>query len=94
MIFRSLLVFTLLAGCTDFPALEGTVSPAARNADYPTLVSIEPMLQAAEAARLSPGATPAGDLNSRLARLRARARALRGPVIGAATLARMRAGIR
>jgi hypothetical protein len=36
---RCLIICTLLAGCAEFPELDGTVSEEARNAPFPKLVN-------------------------------------------------------
>lgn len=82
-----------LAGCTDFPALDGTISPALQNAPYPDLVPLSPIVAQAGAADYG-GASAAADLAPRLAALRARAAGLRGPVIPAPTRSRMLRGLR
>ncbi len=67
---RMCLVLTLcLAACADFPALDGTISDAARDAPYPKL-------QALPDANIG---LPVADvtLNDRIAALRARAARLR-----------------
>ena len=72
----SLLLLPLLAACATFPALDGTISDAARNAPYPTLTPVPPL----------PGATvDAADaaMAARIAALQARAARLRGMDIGA-----------
>ena len=37
-------IFVALAGCADFPALDGTISVAARAAPYPQLVQLAQIL--------------------------------------------------
>ena len=79
----------LLAGCSTFPQLDDRISPAAEAAPYPDLVALAPILAAADGAA---GRSPPV-LAGRLAALRARATALRGPVVDPATRARMRRGV-
>lgn len=79
-----------LAACTQFPELDARLTEADRTAPYPALVPLAPLLARADAA----SAAPVADLAGRLAALNARAAALRGPVIDAATTGRMAAGVR
>jgi hypothetical protein len=74
MRLTALLPFALSA-CATFPALEGTISDAARQAPYPDLT----------AAPLAPVATDAEEdmLTSRIAALQARAARIRRINIGA-----------
>ena len=74
-----LLVLSMSA-CTQFPALDRTITPALENADYPDLVPVEPLLASATEGRVDPDATQA-QLQGRLARLRSRAARLRGSVL-------------
>ena len=65
----------ILTACTSFPALDGTISDAARDAPYPTLTPIP----------LAPPATgdDAADIQSRVTALQARAARLRQTDIAA-----------
>jgi hypothetical protein len=82
----------LLAGCADAPSLDGRISAAAAAAPYPQLQPLAPLLaQAALPGRITPASTVQMDGNT--AGLRARAAALRGPVVDAATRARMQRAI-
>lgn len=66
----------LLAGCAPFPDLDGSIPDAARNADFPELRPVEPIL--ARAAVRSPDTDKAqGLLEARVAALNARADRLR-----------------
>ena len=88
-------VFILLIGlaaCTEFPALDGTVPPAAANGP-PDLVPLAPLLAQANATDRG-AADVQSALTPRLANLRARAARLRGPVIPPAARARMLRGVR
>lgn len=82
-----------LGACADFPQLDDRLDDAALAADYPTLLPLDPLL--ARAANQTTAITSASEANfdSRIATLRARAIQLRGPVIDAATRARMRRGV-
>ncbi|MEZ5714129.1 MAG: hypothetical protein R3D85_02475 [Paracoccaceae bacterium] len=77
--------------CAEVPALDGTVPPALERADYPMLVPVEPILAAAGEVQIQPE-TEAG-IRARVARLKARAARLRGPIVDGGTRARMRAGV-
>lgn len=88
-----ILLAVLLAACTEFPALEGTIDPSLANAPYPSLVPLGPVL--AQAGASDRGAALVEQaLSPRLTNLRARADGLRGPVIPAAARARMLRGVR
>ena len=89
---RVLILCLLLGGCADAPSLDGRISAAAAAAPYPTLQPLVPLLaRAAAPGRITPQTTSAAQ--GEAAGLRARAAALRGPVIDAATRARMQRGI-
>jgi len=82
-----------LGACAEFPQLDNRLDAAALAADYPILQPLDPLL--AQAAIQTDTITPASeaDFDRRIATLRARAARLRGPVIDAAPLARMRRGV-
>ncbi|MFG6509881.1 hypothetical protein ACGYK6_13045 [Sulfitobacter sp. 1A15333] len=67
-----LLGVSLLAGCTQFPELDRTITPALEAAPYPDLVPIDPLLAKATAGRIDPARTEAA-LTGRAANLEARA---------------------
>ncbi|MDF1728819.1 MAG: hypothetical protein P1U53_13840 [Sulfitobacter sp.] len=69
-----------LIGCTQFPELDGTVSPEVQNAPYPALLPLEPILVQAAPSPLDTEAVQS-NLDSRIAGLRARADRLRGPIL-------------
>jgi hypothetical protein len=78
-----------LTGCTQFPALEGTVAPGLENADFPALVPLETLKARAAPVIVDPIKTTQ-TLEARVASLRARARALQQrAVVDAATRRRM-----
>ncbi len=81
----------LLAGCSDFPELDDAVSPTARKAGFPNLLPIDQLIAGAQEVQITEETVTT--LQARIARLNARAARLRGPVIDAATRARMRAAI-
>ena len=75
-----------LAACVERPDVAARIDPAALAAPTPALVPLGPLLASAAAL----GATPvAGPPEGRIAALNARAARLRGPVVDAATRARM-----
>ncbi|MFD2738460.1 hypothetical protein ACFSUD_02660 [Sulfitobacter aestuarii] len=82
-----------LFGCTQFPALDATITPALEQADYPALVPLEPLLAEAQAPGIDEAQTRAGMEND-IAALRARSAALRGPLLSPAERARLTAGRR
>ena len=83
-----LLLCLLITGCTPFPELEARISPEARRAPYPALLPMDALLARRGTDRLAPEA--ADEMKARVARLRARARALAArPVLTAAERARL-----
>ena len=89
-LFLSCLV---LAACSQFPELEGTISPDLAGTDYPALVPIEQLLADSAPVVSDPAAT-SQSLEERVAALRNRARLLqRRAVVDSATRARLLAGI-
>lgn len=85
------LTAALLAGCTGFPRLDGTISAHARRADYPRLAPIDQLIAGADDQQITD--VTIGGLQARIAGLRARAARLRGPVVDPATRARMQAAL-
>ena len=85
----------LTAACTQFPELDATLDQATLDAPYPDLVPLGPLLAQADgiAQTGQTSATAQASFDSRLARLRAQAARLRGPVVDRATRARMARGI-
>lgn len=83
------LAFVLLTACTDhLPDIDSTISKAARDADYPTLRPLPELIARAEAGSTVVVETEA--LKRRVARLKARARALKGrSIIDGATRLRL-----
>lgn len=68
-----LLFVAALAGCVEFPDLDGAITPAARAAAYPKVAPLETVL----ATQPGDGETEMAVLASRAAALRARAERLR-----------------
>ena len=86
------LLVLMLGGCADAPSLDGRISPAAAAAPYPVLQPLGPLLaQAAVPGQIT--AASIAQMDGGTAQLRARAAALRGPVVDAATRARMQSAI-
>lgn len=88
--FLSLLL--VLGACAEFPSLDNRISTTARDAPYPRLTNIDPLLAQASIPVPATNAV-AQDVNARIARLTQRANALRGPIIEPATLAQMQRGV-
>lgn len=82
-------VFVLLSACADFPELEGTVSPEAANAPFLDFLTVDELERVESAAAAPQDDARADPLAARLARLRARADALRGPVFSTGDRARL-----
>ena len=80
-----------LAACADVPALEDRIDAAARDAPYPALINIDPLL--AQASTATPALAIEQDVTARAAALRARANRLRGPIIAPGLRARMARGV-
>lgn len=80
-----------LAGCSDFPELDGAVAPGLERAAYPRLVPVEPLIAGAQDTQIT-DETEAG-IAARVAALRARAARLRGSIVDDGTRERMRAGV-
>lgn len=79
-----------LCACTQFPELDGTVTPDLENADFPDLVPLEPLLARTQPVVANPVQTTQA-LEARLSALRARARVLQGrSIVDSDTRARLR----
>jgi hypothetical protein len=82
------LALLALTGCTQFPALDRTITPAMEAADYPELVPLDPLLAGIRDSAVDPVEMETA-LSGRLARLRAKAARLRGPILSAGERARL-----
>lgn len=84
-----------LVACAEFPQLDGTIDAAARAASYPTLQPLAPLLANAASMQTTGQFSDAANasFDARVAQLQNRAARLRGPVIDAATRAKMRRGV-
>ena len=92
--------FTVLAatlalaeGCTQFPELDRTLTPALEAQDYPALVPLAPVLASAQTTTVEPAQTSAA-LDARISALKARAARLRGSVLSGAERQRLAEGLR
>ncbi|WP_339821036.1 hypothetical protein [Sulfitobacter dubius] len=79
---------SLIAGCTQFPALDRTITPELDAASFPDIVPIDPLLAQATAGRIDPVRTEA-ELSGRAAQLDARAGRIGSNSTDAATAARV-----
>lgn len=85
---RAFALLLALAACSDFPVFDATIDAAARAAPYPTLTPLDPVLAAADApSAITP--TSVAQTDSAIADLRARAAALRRPVLSGADRTRL-----
>ena len=82
-----------LTACTQFPELDRAITPELKEADYPALVPVEPLLTRATEGRVDP-VTTQSNLEGRVARLRARAALLRGSVLTGRERQRLAQGLR
>ncbi|MFT5630636.1 MAG: hypothetical protein ACI82I_001892 [Gammaproteobacteria bacterium] len=95
MRFILILALATTGACTAFPDLDARVDAATRNAAYPTLQSLGPLIAHASDLETNGQITPASvaAFNSRIANLRSKAARLRAPIIDTATQTRMRRGV-
>lgn len=91
LVFGAALV--LLGACTQFPALDRTLSPELVSAEFPALVPIDPILAAAQTDGVDPKQTTA-TIDARVAALKARAARLGGSVLSGAERQRLSQGFR
>lgn len=82
--------FSVLTACATFPELDAQVDPAIMQADFPAFLTTTEMQQIGD----FDGARPVVNVTSRIARLRARAQALRGSILSSADRARLSQNIR
>lgn len=85
--YLTLSIILCLAGCSQFPELDDTISPAARAAAYPDLVPAEDLRAELANAQITDDTT--SSLEARVAALQARAARLRGTVIDQASRNRL-----
>lgn len=84
-------ICAVLGACATFPEVDAAQARLATNQPAPQLVPIEGLIAQAGPGRASEAASTA--LAARAANLRARSRAMRGPVHSPATRARLAAAI-
>lgn len=87
-----LITLAVLTGCANVPEIGERVAPDLRDAPFPKLLPIDGLLAQTPAPQEEAAEITAG-LDARVARLRARADALRGAVIDPATRQRMQDGV-
>lgn len=89
------LALLILSACTQFPELDARVGPDATRGPYPDLVPVAPLVARADGLEASPTTSPEAlaNVDARIARLKARAAGLRGPVIPAPVRTRMLRGV-
>ena len=92
-LIAALALTATLAGCAQFPELEGTIVPNDVNAARQTLVPLAPLVARANDVTVTSESATISQ-SPRLGTLRNRASALRGPVIDPVTRARMLRGVR
>ena len=85
-------LFLMAAGCTDVPELGGRVAPDLRAAPFPKLLPLEKVLAQKPPAQQQSEEIQS-DLAARVARLQARANALRGSVVDEPTRRRLSNGV-
>ncbi len=78
-------------GCTQFPELDDSLSPAAQAAPYPTLVPLERIMAIGSSPRIEVG--PDEMMAARIAALRLRAARLQGSVLDSPSRVRLQAGV-
>jgi len=84
-------ILTVLAGCSQFPEVDDTVSDETQDVAYPDLVPLDSLKARLSDPRITPDMAPT--LEARIARLKWRAARLRGTIIDADTRRRMRDGV-
>ena len=95
MRFILLLALVTLEACADFPDLDARVSGATRDAAYPKLEPLGPLIARVQILDTSDGVIPTSVVafNDRINNLLAKSARIRGPVIDMATHNRMRGGV-
>lgn len=83
----------LTGACTQFPALDRTLTPELEAAEFPALVPIEPILVRAQTSGVEPVQTAAA-IDARVAALKARAARLSGSVLNGPERQRLAQGFR
>lgn len=83
----------LTGACTQFPALDRTLTPELESAAYPALVPLAPVLASAQTTRVEPQRATAA-IDARVAALKSRAARLRGSVLSGRERQRLANGLR
>ena len=83
---------SLTAACTQFPALDRTLTPELEAAEYPALVPLGPVLAASQTPGVQPDLASA-QLDARVAALKSRAARLRGSVLSGRARQRLENGL-
>jgi hypothetical protein len=86
------ILLAAVAGCSALPDIDSAISPQAEAAPYPELVPLESITLTESAQEADPFAVQT-ILEGRVARLRARANALRGSVFDGGERQRLEAGL-
>jgi|TARA_B110000503_G_C6969737_1_gene338686 hypothetical protein len=88
-------ILCLSTACTQFPQLDVALDQAALEAPYPSVLALASLLEQVDQSggTAQTGLAAVARFDGRLARLRAQASALRGPVVDRATRNRMARGI-
>ena len=84
-------IVALLGACSDFPQLDDAVSPAAKNAPYPSLIPMDQALANAQDVQITDETV--STLNGRLNGLKNRATRAKRPVIDDETRNRLQDAI-
>ena len=71
---------TLLGACTQFPALDRTITPELEASQYPALTPLGPVLASAAETGVEPVSASAA-IDARIAALKSRAARMRGSVL-------------
>jgi len=80
------------AGCTQFPALDRTLTPELEAAAFPALVPLGPVLAGAQQGGIVPQQA-AATIEARVAALKSRAAGLRGSILSGAERQRLAQGL-
>jgi hypothetical protein len=83
---------TFAGGCTQFPALDRTLTPELAASDYPALVPLAPVLASVEVAGVEPVQAGAA-IDARVSALKSRAARMRGSVLSGAERQRLEKGL-
>ncbi len=82
----------LTGACTQFPALDRTITPELEGSGYPALVPLGPVLASATTAGVEPVQATAA-IDARVAALKSRAARMRGSVLSGVERQRLEKGL-